>query len=225
MRPVAKGIAILNVMVAMAFGQKAALKPDLHAGGATPSLIPNHETTMVSLPGSHLTGTTVTVDGVCVLKSYKVVSDSQIQMMLEGHRAIDDKEDGCFLHVHQGVFQTGTYVVVDLTQAEWDEENTQERAANKAKGEAYMASLGKQWVVHYANGASETFTAQPADEGELPDYTSASGVTAKFAVTGGKVVMMSGSCMRSGILNGNQVKDGTAMGDCKPAGAWSAEKR
>jgi hypothetical protein len=228
MRLFAMGISVLCVVSVFAqaqSGQKAVPKPDLHAGGAKPSLIPNHEITTVTLPGLHLSGATLTVNGVCTLKSYKVTSDTQIQMILEGHRAIDDKEDGCFLHVHQGSFQTGTYVIVDLTQAEWDEKQTKERAANKAQGEAYMASLGKQWVVHYANGSSETFVVQPADEGELPDYTSASGATAKFAITGGKVVMMAGSCMRSGILNGSQVKDGTSMGDCKPAGAWSAEKR
>ena len=88
-----------------------------------------------------------------------------------------------------------------------------------------MASLGKQWVVRYANGSSETFTVQPADERQLPDYTSASGTTAKFAIMGDKGMMISGSCTRSGILNGSQVKDGISAGDCKPAGAWSAEKR
>ncbi len=228
MRAFTVGISVLCVVSVFAQaqnGQKALPKPDLHAGGAKPSTIPNHEVTTVNLPGFHLSGTTLTVDGVCTLKSYKVTSDTQIQMMLEGHRAIGDKEDGCFLHVHQGAFQTGTYVVVDLTEAEWAEKHTNERTADKAKGEAYMASLGKQWVVRYANGSSETFTVQPADEGQLPDYTSASGITAKFAIMGDKVMMISGSCTRSGILNGSQVKDGISAGDCKPAGAWSAEKR
>ena len=44
-----------------------AQKPDLHAGAAQPSLIPNHKTTRVVLPGYHLAGATLTVDGACTL--------------------------------------------------------------------------------------------------------------------------------------------------------------
>jgi hypothetical protein len=173
-------------------------------------------------------GTTVTTTGdVCSLKSYKVVSDSQIQMTIEAHRALDAKEDGCFLHVHKGSFEDSTYVVVDLTEAEWNEKHSKERSDDKAKGEAYMAGLGKQWVVHYTDGSSETYTAQPATaEGELPDFTSSRGSTAKIMISDGtKVMIMAGNCMRSGTMTGNQVKNGTSMGECKPAGAWTGEKR
>jgi hypothetical protein len=234
MNRIAAAVTVLTVIVAAACtgalaqsAPKTAPKPDLHAGGAKPSSLPNHETTMVTLPGYNLAGTTLTVTGeVCTLKSYKVVSDSQIQMMIEGHRTLDAKEDGCFLHVHQGSFEVGTYVVIDLTEAEWTEKHRKEAAENKAKGEAYMAGLGKQWVIHYADGSSDTYTAQTADEGELPDFTSASGGTAKIATTNGnKVVIMAGGCMRSGTLTGNQVKDGTSTGDCKPAGAWTGQKK
>ena len=48
----------------------AAQKPDLHGGGAQPSLLENHKTTKVVLPGYHLAGATLTVDGACSLVSY-----------------------------------------------------------------------------------------------------------------------------------------------------------
>ena len=88
-------------------------------------MIPNHVTTEVKLPGVHLTGTTVTASGaVCTLKSFKVVSDNEISMMIEGHREMAAEEDGCFIKVHQGSYSTGTYVVVDLTAAEWEEQRS-----------------------------------------------------------------------------------------------------
>ena len=204
-----------------------AQKPDLHAGGAKPSSLPNHETTLVTLPGFHLAGATVTVTGVCSLKSYKVVSDTQITMMIEGHRAIDEKEDGCFLTVHQGSLSAGTYVIVDLTEAEWNEKHARERAHDQAQGEEYVAQLGKQWILHYANGTSETFTVQPIEDGSLvPEFKSTSGGTAKILTTRDNTVMMViDQCMRSGTLANGQVKDGTSRGICKPDGAWTAQQK
>jgi hypothetical protein len=230
MKSVAIRLAALNVVLALACtgsqAQRAASKPDLHAGGPKPSLLPNHTTTTVTLPGFNLTGTTLTATGsVCTLKSYKIVSDSQIQMAIETHRKIDDKEDGCFLQVHQGAFETGTYVVVDLTQAEWDEKNAKQQADSKAKGEAYMAGLGKQWIVRLSDGSSETFTVQPAQPGELPDFAGSSGHTAKIMTTNGKAVIVVGSCMRTGTLVNGQVKDGTSVGECKPGGSWTGQMK
>ena len=214
----------LCVASSQALPQSSTLKPDLHAGGAKPSTIPNHETTLVTLPGFHLAGATVTVSGVCNLKSYKVVGDTQITMMIEGNRQIPDKEDGCFLKVSHGAASANTYVVVDLTQTEWDQKNTQDRAADKAKGEAFLARSGKQWTIHYADGSSEIYTVQPADPGQLPDFQTASGATIKIAVTSDNSVMVvAEGCMRSGTLLNGQVKDGKSMGTCKPAGSWTAQ--
>ena len=39
------------------------------------------------------------------------------------------------------------------------------------------------------------------------------------------MMVVSGGCMRSGTLVGNEVKDGTSKGDCKPAGAWTGLKK
>lgn len=206
--------------------QTNSLKPDLHSGGATPSLIRNRETTLVTLPGLHLTGTVVTVTGVCALKSYKVVSDTQITMSIEGRRQISDKEDGCFLKVSRGALSASTYIIVDLTEAEKADQSDHERATNQAQGEAYIANLGKGWVLHYADGSSETFTVQPADPGQLPEFQSSSGATAKIMTTrDNEFMIMSGECIRSGTLAAGQVKNGTSMGNCKPAGAWTAQQK
>ena len=205
---------------------KGTARPDLHGGGARPSAIPNHVTTLVTLPGFHLSGTTVTTDGVCSLKSYKVVSDNEIQMEIEGNRPVDGKEDGCFLHVHQGAVEAHTYVIVELSEAESNEKDTKQQAANKAKFDAYSAHLGNVWSLRFADGSTETYTAQPAQEGELPDFTASSGGTAKILIgNDGKVWITSDGCLRSGTLAGGQVKDGTSMAGCKPAGAWTAQRK
>jgi hypothetical protein len=221
MKPILIATLLLTSIAALA------QKPDLHAGGAKPSTIPNHETTLVTLPGFHLAGATVTVTGVCTLKSYKIVSDNQLAMMIEGHRAIADKEDGCFLTVHRGSLSAGTYVVVDLTEAEWDEKHKKENAADQARGEAWVAHLGKQWTFHYANGTSEVFTAQPIEDGSLvPEFKNTSGLSAKILTTNDNTVMMVvDQCMRSGTLVNGQVKNGISQGVCKPDGAWTAQQK
>jgi hypothetical protein len=205
---------------------KAGHRPDLHGGGANPSKIPNHVTTVVTVPGLHLTGTTGSVTGVCALKFFQATSDNEIRMEIEGARAIEDKEDGCFVHIRKGMNEVHTYVVVDLTEAEWTEKNSKRQEEDKAKEEAYVAQLGKEWTLHFVDGTSEIYTAQAAPSGELPDFVGNSGGTAKIATTDdGKVMIIAGSCIRSGTLADGQVKDGTSIGECKPGGAWTAQMK
>src|ERR1039457_5994321 len=99
--------------VAICQGSNDSTAPDLHGDGASPSTIPNHVVTQVSLPGLHLTGTTVTVSGVCTLQSFQVVSDTQIRVMITGNRTPDDKDGRCSLQVNQGTKQASTSVVVN----------------------------------------------------------------------------------------------------------------
>jgi hypothetical protein len=234
LKTIVTGVTVLGVSLATAgavaqassSAKKVVARPSLQGGGAKPSLLPNHETTLVTVPGVHLSGTTVTVTGVCTLKSYKVVSNSEITMEIEGDRAIEDKEDGCFLHIHRGSYETHTWVIVDLTKAEWSEKDGRQRADDEVKGEAYVAHLGKEWTLHFSDGSSETFTAQAPTSGELPDFVGSSGGTAKIATTNeGKVMIIIGSCIRSGTLADGQVKDGTAIGDCMPAGNWTGQMK
>ena len=222
----AKGGLLLTLALAIPTAAQTTLAPDLHAGGPQPSSIPNHAVTAVTLPGFHLLGTTVTASGACALKSYKVVSDNEIRLTIEGDLPIDAKDDGCFLDVRKGAKKTGTYVVVELTEAEQHQKNAQEGAAAQAKANAYMAGLGTQWTVRHSDGATEVFTAQPADAGELPAFTNAAGESVKIMTTrDGTVVIVADSCMMTGTLTGNQVKDGKSQGNCKHSGAWTAVKK
>jgi hypothetical protein len=202
--------------------------PDLHGGGASPSAIPNHDTTNVSLPGLHLTGTTVTVSGACTLASSQVVSDTEIQLKITGNRTLDDKDDGCFLQVHQGDKQASTYVVVNLTDAEQRQLDARQAATAKAKADEYMASLGTRWTIRYADGKTETLTVQPAEPGEMPDFASNRGGTAKVMINGGnKVMIIANECILSGTITpDNKVDDGKVMaGTCPHPGAWTAQKK
>jgi hypothetical protein len=202
--------------------------PDLHAGGASPSAIPNNDTTEVSLPGLHLTGTTVTVSGVCTLASSQVVSDTEIRMKLTGNRTLDDKDDSCFLQVHQGEKQASTYVVVNLSGAEQQQLDARQAATAKTKSDNYMATLGTRWTLHYADGKSEVLTVQPSEPGQLPDFNSNRGGTAKVMINGGnKVMIIANECILSGTITpDNKVEDGKVMaGTCPHPGAWTAQKK
>lgn len=202
--------------------------PDLHAGGATPSAVPNHDTTEVILPGLHLTGTTVTVTGVCTLASSQVVSDTEIRVKITGNRTLDDKDNSCSLQVHQGDKQASTSIVVNLTDSEQHQQDANKATADKAKADAYMATLGTRWTIKYGDGKSETLTIQPAEPGEVPDFSSNRGGTAKVMINGGnKVMIIANECILSGTITpDNKVEDGKVMaGNCPHPGAWTAQKK
>lgn len=226
----APGIMILaGLSVALAYAQankapKATQqKPDLHGGGAKPSLIPNHEVTAVTLPGFHFTGAQVHVKGACTLAGYKVISDTEIQMKLKGARTIDDREDGCFFTVSNAAGSATSWVVVDLTDAEEQEKASQEEAAGRAKAQAMANAAGKRWQLRFADGATETYTVQPKDGDALPKFKSSSGILATIVVRpDNSVYLVNGGCVRSGQLVNGQVKNGQSMAGCSHPGSWSA---
>lgn len=201
--------------------------PDLQTGGASPSAIPNHQTTDVSLLGHNLAGTTITVSGACTLASSQVLSGTEIHLKLTGNRTLDDKDGGCSLQVHQGATQAATSVTVNLTNSEQQEWNTRQAANAKAKADAYMANLGTRWTLHYADGKTETLTIQPSEPGQDPDFTSNRGGTAKIMINGGnKVMIIANECILSGTITDNKVEDGKVMaGTCPHPGAWTAQKK
>ena len=200
--------------------------PDLHAGGASPSLIPNHEVTEVKLPGYNLAGITLTVSGVCTLESYEVIGNA-IHMKLKGNRTITDPDGYCNLNLARGKQHAATWLIVGLTDEEQAQQDSNQRDANRAKAATYISGLGSQWTLHYSDGSSEVFRAQPAgNPGELPEFTSSSGTITKILVSkDNKVMIMADSCLLYGTLSGSQVKDGTFRGDCKHSGVWTGEKK
>jgi len=211
-----------------AFGQAGgspakAPKPDLHAGGAKPSSIPNHAVTVVTLPGFHLTGARIITGNTCKVVSYQVVSDSEIKMNIEGTRSVDDKDDTCTLEVRTPAGSASTWIVVELTDAEQQQVKAREQAEGAAKAQAFIAKAGKAWHLTFAGGATETYSSAGADADDMPTFHNAAGNDVKIAVTNdGNVMIIEPGCMRSGKLTGTQVKNGQSQGECAPAGSWTA---
>jgi hypothetical protein len=210
--------------IAQAGGSSAMLpKPDLHAGGASPSTIPNHAVTVVTLPGFHLTGARIITEKTCKVVSYQVVSDNEIKMNIEGTRTVDDKDDTCTLEVRTPAGSASTWIVVELTDVEQEQVKQRERAEGEAKAQAFIAKSGKVWRLTFAGGATETYSSVGANDDAMPTFHNAAGDEVKIAVSNDNTVMIIESgCMRSGKLAGSQVKDGQSQGECTPSGTWTA---
>lgn len=200
-----------------------ALKPDLRAGGAQPSLIPNGQVTQVTVPGFHLAHSQVEVKGVCKLLGYKIVSDNQIQMTLQGVRRIDDKEDGCFFTVRNASGSASSYVVVDLTDAEKRQQTDRQITEDQNRVRDFVAQAGKKWDVHFADGGAETYVAQGASPDGMPMFQANDGRSVKIMVRPDhSLVLIDDSCLRTGRLVDGKVTAGQSMPGCTHFGAWTA---
>jgi hypothetical protein len=170
-----------------------------------------------------LGGAKVETRGACRLAGYKVVSDSEIQMRLEGARAIDDKEDACFFTVRTAAGSAGGWVVVALTPEEEKQKHGREVAASRSKMEAMVRAAGRKWVIRFADGGSNTYTAKEPDEPGMPEFQTGDGRTAKiFVRPDGSVTLLEEGCVRNGKLVEGRVKNGESMAGCVHPGAWSA---
>ncbi len=115
-----------------------------------------------------------------------------------------------------------TWVVVDLTPDQEEQRKAHEHSENEAKAAAFVGRSGKSWLLKFANGSTVTYTSTGVDPDGMPEFQFGSGGTARIAVANdNKVMVLEGSCIRSGTLTGSQVKDGTSMGECTPAGNWT----
>jgi hypothetical protein len=216
-------VVALSGLLALAQGAGKAQRPDLHAGGPDPSLIPNHEVTVVTLPGFHLAGAKVAVKGVCKLASYKVASDTQIEMSLEGARSIADKDNGCYFTVTTPAGSAEGWLSVDLTDDEKAQQESKQKADDRAKAQAFVSAAGKKWQLRFADGATETYTAKPQEGEGMPSFTTHDGKPASIIVKpDNSAILIDGQCMRKGHLMNGQVKDGQSMGNCSHSGAWTA---
>ncbi len=215
---------LIAVAVGVAMGSSVparAQKPDLHAGGAQPSEIPNHETTEVILPGYNLAGAKVTTDPICRIVS-QVATDREIRMKIEGTRRVEDADSKCSLFVTTPKGKAATWIVVDLTDDEAEQQKTQERAAEMAKGAEFVARSGKRWKLTFAGGRTITYTVSEEVEDGMPLFKSSEGGTAKIMVSNeGMVSILETGCLRTGRVAGNTVKNGQSLGTCSPPGAWT----
>jgi hypothetical protein len=198
-------------------------KPDLHAGGPSPSEIPNGETTEVVLPGYHLTGAHVDARPICTIESYQVTSDSEIRMKIKASRTIDDKDGACYLTIRTPGGTANAWVMVDFTESERADFDARQRAEERQKASMFVDRSGKSWHLTFAAGQQETYTATGADPDGMPSFQSSSGVSVKIAVSNtNKITIIDSGCIRTGSVAGNEVKNGQSMGQCDPAGSWTA---
>jgi hypothetical protein len=176
----------------------------------------------VTLPGYHLAGGAVEVTGGCRLAGYKVVSDTEIRMRLEGTRSIDDKDDGCFFTVRTAGGSAGGWVAVALTPEEQKEKRNRQQAASRAKVDAMMRAAGRKWVMRFADGASDIYTAKAPENPGMPEFQTVDGRTATIVIRPDRsVFFIEGNCVRSGKLVDVQVRNGESMAGCPPPGPWS----
>lgn len=205
-----------------------AQKPDLHAGGAQPSLIPNHKTTRVVLPGYHLAGATLTVNGACTLVTY-TASESQIVMELVGARAASDHDGYCNLHVKNAAGSASTWVEVELSEQEQADQNSTDKSAEREKAAEFMARSGSEWTLHFAEGGKMIYKLKPGTyEPGVTVFADDAGNEVKIMVANDATVLIvpsEGGCYRTGKLVGGRVTNGTSGGECKPGGNWTAEMR
>jgi hypothetical protein len=206
----------------------AAQKPDLRAGGAEPSLLENHKTTKVVLPGVHLAGATLTVDGACSLVSYDA-SENQIVMQLEAKRAVADRDGYCNLHVKNAAGSTSTWVEVGLTDVEQAQVGSTDKSVEREKSAEVMARSGNQWTLHFAEGGKTTYKLKPeTGEPGVTIFADDHGKEVKIMVANDATVLIvpsEGGCYRTGKLVGGRVTNGTSGGECRPGGNWTAEMR
>jgi len=223
----AAAIVVLSVLISTlsaAQGPQAKPpKPDLHAGGPTPSAIPNGATTDVTLPGFHLAGAHVDAGPICKIESYQVASDQEIRMKIKGTRSVDHKDNACWITVRTPGGTARLWIVVDYTEEEQAAVDAKQRSDDQKNATAFQNRSGKAWRLTFAGNVHESYIATGADPDGMPTFQTSSGASVQIAVSNNnKVMIVESGCMRSGDLNGNEVKNGQSMGECKPSGAWTA---
>jgi hypothetical protein len=218
--------AVVSAALVMSCAAEAQ-KPDLHGGGAQPSLLENHKTTKVVLPGYHMEGATLTVDGACSLVSYDA-SEKQIVMTLAANRATTDRDGYCNLHVKNAVGSASTWVEVGLTEQEQADQNSTDKSVERQKAAEFMARSGSEWTLHFAEGRTTTYKLKPNADPAVTVFTDDAGKEAKIMVANDATVLIvpsEGGCYRTGKLVGGRVANGTSGGSCRPGGNWTAEMR
>ncbi len=211
-------LILLTVFTTTALAQK----PDLHAGGARPSSIPNHETSKVTLPGYHLAHATFTVGGACTLVSY-TATENQIVFTVTGARSISDHDGYCDLNVKNSAGQASTWIIVSLTESEVAQQQADARAIERQRFSEFVSRSGSKWILHFNNGATETYTSKSSNDDGVPLFTNSTGAEFKIMVGNDFTVTIIGeSCYRTGKLSNGHVTNGSSMGTCTPPGSWTA---
>jgi hypothetical protein len=94
---------------------------------------------------------------------------------------------------------------------------------------AQAPHAGNEWTLHFADGGKAKYKVLPIEaEPGVTVFQDKSGHEVKIMVAEDSRVLIVASesgCYRTGTLVDGRVTNGTSGGDCKPAGAWTAEIR
>lgn len=225
---VALALALLGAIICLAQSSKSTAgkiqKPSFaNAGGPQPSNIQNGETVTIKLPGAHFTGATLRSDGDCRLVSYKVISDNEIQAVVQGARAIEDRNEYCNFSVRNSAGSASAWIVVSLTEAQEQEKKQRDQTAGEAKIKAMASSAGTEWRIHFADGTEITYRAKGSNADGMPSFLGTDGQTIGILVRPDhSVYIIEQGCILNGWLRNGQVKDGTVMPGCPHTGPCTA---
>jgi hypothetical protein len=88
---------------------------------------------------------------------------------------------------------------------------------------------GNEWTLHFAEGGKTKYKLVPGiGEPGVSVFSDRAGHEVKVLVGEDATVLIvpsEGGCYRTGKLVDGRVTNGTSGGECKPAGAWTAEMR
>lgn len=87
---------------------------------------------------------------------------------------------------------------------------------------------GSQWTLHFADGGKAKYKLLAEGEPGVQVFADHAGHEVKILVADDARVLIVGSdggCYRTGTLVDGRVTNGRSGGECKPAGAWTAEIR
>lgn len=219
--------ALLVAMLVAASATAVAQGIDLRGGWPQPSIIPNHQTTRVVLPGLHLAHVRLTATGDCSVVSY-TPSENEIVMLLTGNRSLGESNRFCNLHVRRGTAKVYLEILVGWTAEEKGQMDDADRAETQQVMQAAVSRAGRRWVLRFASGETQTYIAKqaaPAQGAML--FTSSGGgeVTIGVGNDNSVVIVNDGGCLRTGQLIQGRVTNGASRCNCSPAGGWTVEMK
>lgn len=211
-------------------GAKASSGCEQHApqiiGPHNPDTLTNGEPITVSQHGAHFSGVTVKASGACKLESFKIVSDTEIQMTLRGARRVEGKEDTCYYDFSNAYGSDHTWILVSLTPSEEQEKLQNEREAGTAQANEIYRKVGKRWDIQSSGNIAGSYAASGTDSDGLPLIRRSDGKTLLVVLRPDDSVVLLPqpykACMYSGTLKDGKVADGQDYQCGSETNSWTA---
>lgn len=210
----------------LAMSPAAAAEGPKLIGAHTPDEIVNGTPTQVVQAGVRLAGVTVKVSGACKLLSFKVLSDTKLQMTLQGTRHIEDEETACYYEVSNASGSDRTWILVSLTPAEEAEKARRQQTAAEAQANDIYRRLGREWDIVANGDIAGSYVASGHDPDGLPEFRRNDGkILVAMLMADGTVSLIpqwTRGCMYSGTLKNGKVADGQSFQCGSGSTAWTA---